>query len=87
MKISLPLFRRNDKVYLHIEESACMVIITDVYRYNGINCYSVDANYYYSGLELEYVSENVLTKDINNKNYGYISRRKMNKIIEEYENT
>lgn len=86
MKIRLPLFRKGDKVYLHIEESVCSVTIIAAYRYNGINCYSVDASYYYPGLELEYVPESVLTRNVRGKNESYITRRKMNQLIEEYEN-
>ena len=84
MRFTLPLFREGDEVYLHIEDCVCLVTITEVYRYKGMNCYSVDASAYSDGLELEYVVERVLTKKVSQKSKGYISSEHMDKIIEEF---
>lgn len=73
-------------MYLHIDgDSACLVTITEVYRYAGINYYSIDMSQYHAGLELEWVSERVLTKKVSHKSEGFVSRSRLKKIIEEYE--
>lgn len=62
-----------------------MVTITEVYRYAGINYYSIDASKYHHGLELEWVPEKFLTKKVSQQSEGFVSRRHLKKIIEEYE--
>lgn len=64
MKIKLvpSKFRISDEVYLLYQGGACLVKITDVYKYENSWYYSIDASNYKSGLELEWVRETALSK-------------------------
>lgn len=66
-------FRVGDEVYLLTSGGCCLVTITDCYKYNDDWFYSVNADNYTTGLELEWVSE----KSISKKTYA----RKYNKPI------
>lgn len=87
MKIELnpPKFRRGEKVYLPHQGGSVMVTILDCYKINGEWFYGIDASNYYNGLELENVSESMLSRKVNgDKSTKRLSRNELDELVEEY---
>lgn len=85
IKLNPPKFRRGEKVYLPHQGGSVMVTILDCYKINDEWFYVIDASNYYDGLELENVSETMLSRNVNgDKSTKRLSRKKLDELVDEY---
>ena len=87
IKLTVSKYRKGDEVYLYEEHGACLVTITDAYKWGNQWYYDIDASNYAKGFELQFVPEYSLgNKTSPNKENKPLSYSTMRRLYLEFKN-